>query len=626
MHAAFKAWDRASEPLETTELRIHDGAPLEGLGKRAHWYLNTLRHCFPWTIPRPGAVVMEIGGGLGYVMEAALAQFDPRRVIGLDVAPSMIEKAKARLRRDGVTDPRLEFLSYDGVTIPLSDNSVDYIYSVAALQHVPKVHVYNLFLEIKRILSPTGFCGLHLLSCNNIRDHSRYVPFAQEIGSQLRGEDTHWHHFYSFDELLCVLADGVEAKQVDIIDGEVSIWASFAKTGPTFHRADLPGEAHLPHVHVQAAVAGGAPSDRTARHVRLPLVTWQRFSVGRVMRAAVRVMRAAARHMPAAARLMRRAYAMGRRVSAPAIDVGRAVDSGVWPQDPALLPWYDQPDWADAIARMQREEQLGDADASMLRKWCEDGYVIVPGLVAPELIDAFVHEINDVWERSDPIEGLAVSDVILDEGYRVHVPHGDLVRIDLVQRRRINEVSNWRIGEYHLYSSSARQIFDHPVIGRIASTIFGRRGEPRYSLMFSKGTEQGLHQDTCVFHILPRNFMMGVWIACEDIKPESGPLEYYPGSHRTPLFSEFTNYPQTNRRTSDPEQSKRYDEHVVNLAKAFEKHELLIRKGDVMFWHPMLIHGGAPRRDRLATRKSFVLHSIAEGADFGGRVKGPFNW
>ena len=93
MHAAFKAWDRASEPLETTELRIHDGAPLEGLPKRAHWYLNTLRHLFPWTIPQPGAVLLDVGSGLGYVMEAALAQFEPRRVIGLDVAPSMIEKA-----------------------------------------------------------------------------------------------------------------------------------------------------------------------------------------------------------------------------------------------------------------------------------------------------------------------------------------------------------------------------------------------------------------------------------------------------------------------------------------------------------------------------------------------------
>jgi phytanoyl-CoA hydroxylase len=619
MHAAFKAWDRASEPLETTELRIHDGAPLEGLPKRAHWYLNTLRHLFPWSTPPPGAVVLDIGSGLGYVMEAALEQYEPRRLIGLDVASSMIDKAKARLQRDSVTDPRLEFLIYDGVTIPLPDDSVDYVYSVAALQHVPKVYVYNLFLEIKRILSPTGFCAIHLLSCNNIREHSRFVPFAQEIGNQLRGEDTHWHHFYAFDELLCVLADGVEAKQIEVVDGEVSIWASYAKTGPTFHRPDLPMEAHLARIHKRQIAAGSARSRRAGRLARLPFAIWQRLSVGRIMRAAKRMVRAAAR-------TVRPVPAAESGATTSISDAACLAGSDLWPQDPALLPWYDQDNWADALAGMRGKRKLDDSDVAMLRKWCEDGYVVVPGLVGTELIDAFVREIDDVWERRTPIAGLAVSDVILDEGYRVHVPHGDLVQLDPEQRRRIKEVSNWRIGEYHLYSQAARRIFDHPGIRRIASTIFARRGEPRYSLMFSKGTEQGLHQDTCVFHIFPRNFMMGVWIACEDITHESGPLEYYPGSNRTPLFAEFSNYPQTNRRTSDPEQSKRYDEHVVNLAKSFQKHELLIKKGDVMFWHPMLIHGGCPRLDRLATRKSYVLHVIAEGCDVGGRVKGPFNW
>ena len=51
--------DRASEPLETTESRIHDGAPLEELPKRAQWYLNTLQQLFPWTTPQPEKVVLD---------------------------------------------------------------------------------------------------------------------------------------------------------------------------------------------------------------------------------------------------------------------------------------------------------------------------------------------------------------------------------------------------------------------------------------------------------------------------------------------------------------------------------------------------------------------------------------
>src|SRR5262249_7621801 len=160
--------------------------------------------------------VMEIGSGLGYVMEAALAQLDPRCLIGLDVAPSMVQKAAKRFERDAVEDPRLSFLLYDGVSVPLRDQSVDYVYSVAAVQHVPKVYVYNLFLEINRILAPSGFCAIHLLGVSHIRDNC--VGFSDEVRNQINGSEAHWHHFYSFDELLYILADGVRAKQIEIVE------------------------------------------------------------------------------------------------------------------------------------------------------------------------------------------------------------------------------------------------------------------------------------------------------------------------------------------------------------------------------------------------------------------------
>ena len=87
------------------------------------------------------------------------------------------------------------------------------------------------------------------------------------------------------------------------------------------------------------------------------------------------------------------------------------------------------------------------------------------------------------------------------------------------------------------------------------SFLFDRPALPHFSLTFSKGSMQALHQDTCVFHTWPFNALIGVWIALEDITVESGPLVYYPGSHREPLFSEFDNYPQTQRRTAPPDQA-----------------------------------------------------------------------
>ena len=140
------------------------------------------------------------------------------------------------------------------------------------------------------------------------------------------------------------------------------------------------------------------------------------------------------------------------------------------------------------------------------------------------------------------------------------------------------------------------------------------------------GSEQALHQDMAVFHIHPRNYLIGAWIACEDITPESGPLVLHPGSHRAPLFPGFTDYPQTNLRTADGDTHRRYEEYVRGITARCERREFVARKGQVLFWHGMLVHGGAPVTRRGTTRKSMVLHYTVRGADRASEVQGPFNW
>lgn len=253
---AFETWDRADESLESTEQRIHDGVTTaKELVERGHWYINTLKHLFPYTDPQPGAKILDVGSGLGYIMQAANEAFRPSEVIGLDVAPSMIDKAKRRLHRDLPDAKNLSFLLYDGVSIPLPDRSIDYICSVAALQHVPKPFVFNLFFELKRILKEDGWCNVHLLSVNNIADHDRQVGFEAEIQAQIKGTVTHWHHFYAFDELLFFFADALKARRINIVDGETSIWGSFSRTGPVLEDQKLIRHTHLGHIKPEYAEA-----------------------------------------------------------------------------------------------------------------------------------------------------------------------------------------------------------------------------------------------------------------------------------------------------------------------------------------------------------------------------------
>lgn len=242
MHTAFKTWDAKEESLQSIERRIHDGVADEQLHARAQGYVTHLMQNFPWSVPKPGAHILEVGSGVGYIMEAMARQFNPARITGLDVALHMIEHAKRRLARDGIQDNRFGFVHYDGIHVPLPDSSLDYIYSVACLQHIPKPFVYNLFHELHRLVKPRGFVALHFLSFTALPIQIQSEPFSREVERQLHNREGHWHHFYSFDELFHVLSDGVGVDLLDIQDdGEGAIWTCFSKGADRkYYQDDLP--------------------------------------------------------------------------------------------------------------------------------------------------------------------------------------------------------------------------------------------------------------------------------------------------------------------------------------------------------------------------------------------------
>jgi ectoine hydroxylase-related dioxygenase (phytanoyl-CoA dioxygenase family) len=161
-------------------------------------------------------------------------------------------------------------------------------------------------------------------------------------------------------------------------------------------------------------------------------------------------------------------------------------------------------------------------------------------------------------------------------------------------------------------------------LNRLASLILGRPAAPRFTINFMYGSEQELHQDTAVFHVAPRNYLVGAWLACEDVSPDAGPLVFYPGSHREPLYPKFDNYPQTNLRTYPRPQE--YSEYVARRSEHYERRLYLARKGDVFLWHGMLIHGGSSVTDPKRTRRSYVCHYIPGEMEVSSQIEGPFNW
>jgi ubiquinone/menaquinone biosynthesis C-methylase UbiE len=204
---AAQTWN-TKKSLEDVTNTIHDGISDEAeLAARADGYVRELLFGrFPQAMPPSGASVLEIGSGVGWIMEAMARNLEVHRrpaqnITGLDIADNMIKYAHERM---GNKKP-FDFLLYDGVEIPLSDNSCDLVYSVAAMQHIPRPFLFNLFFEIKRILKSQRFAVMHVMSTDALPAQEKQHPWRLEVKNQISGANAHWHHFYTAKELQDVL-------------------------------------------------------------------------------------------------------------------------------------------------------------------------------------------------------------------------------------------------------------------------------------------------------------------------------------------------------------------------------------------------------------------------------------
>jgi ectoine hydroxylase-related dioxygenase (phytanoyl-CoA dioxygenase family) len=298
-------------------------------------------------------------------------------------------------------------------------------------------------------------------------------------------------------------------------------------------------------------------------------------------------------------------------------------DTPSWRRRPNARPWFDAPDALDRIS----EHAADDAERALFTRWIEDGYFVARDLVPTTDIDDMLRSIEELWSAPTPIAGLE----LIDLRESIHDPpqklsHAELLALPAELRARMRIASDWRLHGFHYVNAAASRIFHAPPLRGLVSRLLGHPARPFAAINFMSGSQQHLHQDMAVFHIYPHDYLVGAWIACEDVRPGSGPLVLHAGSHRSPMFPGFSDYPQTNLRTADPTTAALYNAWIADQAARHPRHEFLARKGEVLLWHGMLIHGGASVTVRGSTRKSMVLHYTVRGADRGREVHGPFNW
>jgi hypothetical protein len=191
-----------------------------------------------------------------------------------------------------------------------------------------------------------------------------------------------------------------------------------------------------------------------------------------------------------------------------------------------------------------------------------------------------------------------------------------------LQARLEEDLKRWEEGESGpprlqdgwIDHGSIKALALEPVVLDLLQHLYGRKPFAFQTLNFAVGSEQHFHSDAVHFHSYPHGFMCGVWIALQDVQPESGPLIYFPGSHRLPYQSARTlgldrdavrgeQHPQ---RFFEPSWQQAVNEH------AYAKEQFLPKRGELLIWHANLLHGGEPIQQRSSRRWSQVNHYFFE--------------
>ena len=166
-----------------------------------------------------------------------------------------------------------------------------------------------------------------------------------------------------------------------------------------------------------------------------------------------------------------------------------------------------------------------------------------------------------------------------------------------------------KILDLYVKFNEAKQILCHDSIKEFLEFVYKEPAKIFQSLYLKKGSTQCLHQDPAYVVIQPHPYnIIACWIALEDVKEGSGELMYIPESHNKMKFR-YGNGRMHFNREKDSDMLHHHHLHVLKeMSKEFPLVHYFPKKGDILFWHAGLVHGGSEITDESLTRQSIVGH------------------
>jgi len=233
----------------------------------------------------------------------------------------------------------------------------------------------------------------------------------------------------------------------------------------------------------------------------------------------------------------------------------------------------------------------------------------------------FSHLLNE--ENCD--EGtLRIARDLAERGFAVlDFPDAEISNLAESIKNQLDSMFDWeswkkhqaglRIQDAWKFNDAVRQIASNEKMIELLSKLFGRKAFPFQTLNFPVGTQQHFHTDSIHFSSIPERFMCGVWVALEDVTMDSGPLEYFPGSHKWPIYGNEHIGVNASNLEQQSTQEVFHDLWQALIKVSGMKPEFFLpKKGQAIIWLSNLLHGGSKQADFNKTRWSQVTHYYFE--------------
>ncbi|MGB8840897.1 MAG: phytanoyl-CoA dioxygenase family protein [Aliidongia sp.] len=209
--------------------------------------------------------------------------------------------------------------------------------------------------------------------------------------------------------------------------------------------------------------------------------------------------------------------------------------------------------------------------------WRENGYLVVPGLIADDLIDRYC-----------------------------------------TVRRQVSHAAGWPNPTPYLDVPEIRELCLNRPLSDMLEHLIGEPVGLHLTLTGWVSTERDWHQDDYLNPPEVNGHYIAAWTALDQIQPDAGPFEFVPGSHRWPIIRQHKVLTQLGRANGDdpdwPWESERlltpfFEDQIKERGGRIER--FLGNRGDVLFWHARLLHRGSLPTRSGAERRSMIAHYTA---------------